>query len=374
MGEGDNGMSGIKSWSDKPFNEVPFCEPLMTKEDADAVWHQVISGWIGPGEKVKEFEEELGKYLRAKHVVCVNSGTTALHVAGLVLGQGDGEWWERSKTVLVPAYGVESVPNAFRWGRINPYYIDIDRKTGRMDPNKLAEFCEASPLWDGNELVCFVDFSGGIGEDLVAVRGICDEYGLKLIEDAACAMGHWFMDYHAGNWGHVGVLSFSVPKVLTTGQGGAVVTNDDEIAEKVRDYIDHGRFTGSGFGTNLRLTDIQAALGLSQLSRMGEILARKRLAHRAMRRKLGDYLFDTGSGVPLHNIVFSEAPDLLVERVREYGVRARRQYRCYDSTAVNARWWEEHAVYLPFGLRMNEDDGEYVGEAVLRTGVELVQP
>jgi len=357
------------SWSDKPYNEIPFCEPMMEKEEADAVWYQVMSGWIGPGERVEEFEAALAGYVKAKHVICTTSGTVALQLAARALfwGQEEPLPW-----VIAPAYGVASVGNAFWWADFQVLYADIDKGTGRMRPDEVERLVDEYS--DMGCMVCFVDFSGGMGEDLTEIRGICDEYKAPLIEDACCAMGHWFMDYHAGNWGNAGVLSFSVPKVLTTGQGGAVVTNDDGVAEKVRDYINHGRHTGEGSGSNLRLTDIQAALGLSQLTRMGEILECKRLAHRGIRRKLGKYLFSTDSGTPLHNIVFSETPELLVERLKEYGVNAKRQYQCWDSMAVSSQRWYLTAVYLPFGLRMNEEDGEYIGEAVLRTGVELVQP
>jgi len=212
-----------------------------------------------------------------------------------------------------------------------------------------------------------------------------------MIEDAAGALGHRYEGKAAGSFGTIGTYSFSVPKVLTTGQGGALLLNDPALAEKAACWIDHGdpdwRRTNlnRAIGTNLRFNDVLAALGLAQLRNLDERLERKRRAHAALREQLGPFLWGvTSSEAPLHNIVFCEKPDTLIEHLRVTGIQAARPYRtiadhpAYEQfrseSFPNADWWTASAVYLPFGLALTEDDALRIGSAVRDSGVTLELP
>lgn len=353
-------------------------EPWLPPGAAVAVHDQVASGWIGPGPTTRAFGEALEAYLGAAHCLLTCSGTLALSVAARGLGLAPGD------EVLVPAYGVVATINAFASIGMRPRLVDIDRRTGCMDPAALAASLERKPA-----AVCFVDFSGRTGDELERVAALCADSGIPLIEDAACALGQRHQGRAAGTFGTVGTLSFSVPKVLTTGQGGAVITDNPEIWARAAAYVDQGdldwRLTQRvrSVGTNLRFTDIQAALGATQLADLDRRLAKRRESYRAMQQILGARLFSIpGPEAPLHNIVLSPEADRLVEELRRRRIRAARQYCTLSEhpayaglaagTYPNADHWSRHAVYLPFGLTLGPNRAERVAETVFDSKVPLL--
>jgi perosamine synthetase len=213
---------------------------------------------------------------------------------------------------------------------------------------------------------------------------------LPLIEDAACAFGHRSGGKAAGSFGTMSTLSFSVPKVLTTGQGGAVLTDSQALADRALEYIDHGDLRwretnlNRGIGTNLRFNDILAALGSAQMRSIERRLARKRSVYLRLRALLGSCLYAVPDGeAPLHNIVFTKEPDRLVAHLRGQDIAAVRQYRSlyqhppyaylYDAKFANSDFWTDYAVYLPFGLALTEDDGERIGTAVKASKIFLMR-
>jgi perosamine synthetase len=350
---------------------LPLAEPWLPEEAAEAVRRQVASGFIGPGETTRVFGEALARVVGVAHAVPTVSGTVALSVAARALGLGPGD------EILVPAYGVISTINAFASMGLAPRLVDIDRRTGCMDPDRLR-----AAIGPETRAVCFVNFSGATGPDLEAVAGLCAGAGLPLIEDAACALGHRHAGRAAGSFGTLSVTSFSVPKVISTGQGGAVLTNEAGLRDAALSWIDQGDLDwrrtnlNRAIGTNLRFNDVLAALGLSQLEALDSRLARRRAVFAALKARLGSALFQVpGDEAPLHNIVFSDDPDALVARLRAQGVGAARQYRTlsqhppYQALAGDgfpgADHWTGHAVYLPFGMALTPEDGDRIGRAVL---------
>ena len=182
-----------------------------------------------------------------------------------------------------------------------------------------------------------------------------------------------------------------MPKVLTTGQGGALVARDPAVFDRAAAYIDQGDLEwrrtniNRGIGTNLRFTDLQAALGLCQLRELESRLARRRLVHRALRERLGDTLFAVpGDEAPLHNIIFASRADDLIGTLREKGVAAVRQYRTLsqhpaysdlaDRPFPDADYWTERAVYLPFGMALDQGAAAHIADAVQGSGVMLDRP
>ena len=355
---------------------IPLVDPWLADGYADAVRDQVLSGFIGPASTTRMFGDAIRAWAEAAHCTVTTSGTIALSVAAHALGLRAGD------EILVPAYGVISTINAFASFGLCPRLVDIDATTGCMDPARL-EAAIASPT----RAVCFVNFSGYTGENIRRVAEVCDRHGLPWIEDAACALGQRFEGGAAGTFGTVGTYSFSVPKVVTTGQGGAIVTANRQIADRAAAFVDQGdlewRRTNLNreIGTNLRFNDILAALGLAQMRDLESRLARRRAAHLVMRSHLGSRLYSVpGPEAPLHNIVFTPTPDALVTALSADGIAATRQYRtlaqhpAYASLAgdfSNADEWTARAVYLPFGTGLSEEDAARVARAVLASGVAL---
>jgi len=353
---------------------IPLVEPWIDEACADAVRTQVASGFLGPGEACRKFGEALTAFTGTEYAVTTTSGTVALSVAAHALGLKPGD------EIAVPAYGVISTINAFASMGLSPRLVDIDPVSGCMAPDSLR-----TRLRPQTKAVCFVNFSGHTGPTLVEVTRLCQERQIPLIEDAACALGSRWQDRKAGSFGTIGTLSFSVPKIVTTGQGGALLTNSTELRDKAAAYIDHGdlewRRTNlhRGIGTNLRFNDVSAALGLVQMQDIERRLVRKREAFEALRAELGPHLYGHDQAdTPLHNIVFSTRPDDLVTALRTAGFQATRQYRCLtehpayaslaDTSFPVAQSWSRHAVYLPFGLALTPENTARMGRETVAAG------
>jgi perosamine synthetase len=358
----------------KSTSFIPLVSPWLPDECAGAVHDQVRSGFIGPGRTTADFCATLAAFVGAERALATVSGTVALTVAARALDL------QPQDEILLPAYGVISTINAFAVAGLRPRLVDIDRMTGCVSVQGLAEACTPA-----TRAVCFVDFSGHTGQ-VAEAAAWCAERGLPLIEDAAGALGHRIGNRSAGTAGDVGIYSFSVPKVVTTGQGGALIAKRNDVFERAAAYIDHGDLEwrrtnlNRSIGTNLRFTDIQAAVGLVQLRQFDARLARRRALHDAMRSVLGDLLYRVPGGeAPLHNIVFSAKPDDLVRRLNDADIGAVRQYRTIaqhpayralaDRAFPNADYWTDSAVYLPFGMAMTTDDARRVAEEAKRSGL-----
>lgn len=361
------------------MKEIRLCEPWISASHADKVREQILSGWVGPGPATSEFASAIAAYTGSHHCLLTTSGTVALMVAAHALRLKPGD------EILVPAYGVISTINAFACVGLQPRLVDIERATGCMSPMRLAE-----SITPRTRAVCFVNFSGYTGENLLEVAELCQRKGLPLIEDAACAFGQQFEGRQAGTFGTVGIYSFSVPKIITTGQGGAVVTDSAEYFEEATRYIDHGgsnwRATNlvSHVGTNLRYNDILASFGLAQFKEISKRLVRKREAFEVFKGMLGKRIFQVpGENAPLHNIVFTPERKRLRDFLKDHGIEAIEQYRTLcehppyaslrDQGYPNADFWTNQALYLPFGLAINAEDARRIAAVVLESDVALTE-
>ncbi|MGH7660528.1 MAG: DegT/DnrJ/EryC1/StrS family aminotransferase [Vulcanimicrobiaceae bacterium] len=359
---------------------IPLVEPWLDDPCASEVGRQVASGFVGPGKTTENFAESLAAKLDVEHCILTTSGTTALSVAAHACGLKPGD------EILVPSYGVISTVNAFASIGLLPRLVEIERTTACINPMQLK-----TRITSRTKAVCFVNFSGYTGENIEQIRDISREAGVPLIEDAATALGHCHAGKSAGTFGTVGTLSFSPPKTITTGQGGAILTNSREHADAARAYIDHGDLEwrktnlNRAIGTNLRFNDVLAALGNAQLRTLDDRLDRRRQAYRALREVLGNLLYKVhGEQAPLFNIVFASDPDRLVDELRLRNIAAVRQYRSIyqhppyadlaDGGFPIADWWTNHAVYLPFGLALSQGDSRRIGTAVRDTKIDLLIP
>jgi perosamine synthetase len=239
-------------------------------------------GYWAKGPYIDEFETDLEQYLDVEHVLTVNSGTTALVAALEAAGIGRGD------EVIVPSFTFIATANAVKLVGATPVFADIERRTYGLDPESVRE-----AISEDTAAILPVHVYGTACR-ISELIDIGFEHDLLVIEDAAEAMGATYDDQSLGTFGDIGVLSFCQNKVLTTGEGGAVVTDDDEIARKVALYRSHGRSSADYFestasgdyqtvGTNIRMADINAAIGCAQLDRFDGILHRRRQVARRYR-------------------------------------------------------------------------------------------
>jgi len=357
---------------------IPLVEPWVSRGCAEAVRRQVASGFVGPGAAARSFADRVAGICEVAAAVPVASGTVALSVAAQVLGLKAGD------EVVVPAYGVISVINAFASIGLIPRLAEIDPRTGCIDPKLLEQAISPS-----TRAVAYVDFCGSIGPDLDRVAAICGDRGISLIEDAAWSLGRGPAGRRGGSFGTIGATSFSVPKIVTTGQGGAVLAHNAVQRDAAICAVDQGdvdwRQTNisNGIGSNLRLSDLSASLGIAQLDQLSERLARKRRVFGVLAEHLGARLFRPADGdPPMQNIIFVDRPNDVLIELRAKGVSAARPYRpmyhhapyrgLKNGNFPASELWFQHAVYLPFGMGMDEASAARVGEAVQHLSCRFV--
>lgn len=351
---------------------IPIYEPDL-KPYRQALLDQFDSGWIGPGAKVAEFARLLGEQF-GRHCTVAASGTSALMLAYLVLDLPPGA------TLCCPDYGLPACQNAARLLGFKVRLVDVRPETGCMDPDALAVAGANGDL----HCVVFVDHNGYAGEDLQRVRALCDRWGTPLIEDSAVALGC----PDAGRTGSMSILSFSVPKVVTTGQGGAVLTARADLAERLEQLVDQGgndwRKTRlhSSIGGNFRMTDLQAALGVAQLRDLSKLLEqrtqlwswyRESLEHNALRRQcIANDVHPSGWIVTTMADDVSHA-DAIIKSVQAAGFDCKRLYhpvhRCLpylDSDALypGAVSIYDRLIYLPSSLNLTREQVDAVCSAI----------
>lgn len=254
-------------------------KPWLGEEEARALAEVVASGWVAQGPKVKEFESRFAEFQGVRHAVATSSCTTALHLALVVAGIGPGD------DVIVPSLSFIATANAVTYVGARPVFCDVDPATG----NVTAETIHAALTLD-TRAVIVVD-QGGVPLDIDPIRELCDRHEITVIEDAACAVGSTYKGRPVGAGADVAVWSFHPRKILTTGEGGMLTTNRADWAARARTLREHSMSVSAAdrhgsllappesyleVGFNYRMTDLQAAVGLVQLGRLPEVLARRR--------------------------------------------------------------------------------------------------
>ncbi len=238
---------------------VPVAKPFVGEEEIAAVAEVMRSGMLAQGDVVTEFESRFADYCGAAHGIAVNSGTAALHAALLAAGIGPGD------SVIVPSFSFIATATCVSMCGATPVFVDVDEQTFTIDPAAVREAVRPD-----TKAVIGVHLYGQ-PFDVGAVRRICDEDDLVLIEDAAQAHGAVYRGRKVGSLGDLACFSFYPTKNMTTGEGGLVTASDADLAEKVRLFINHGqsqKYLHTAIGYNYRLTNIGAAVGLVQLDRL----------------------------------------------------------------------------------------------------------
>jgi dTDP-4-amino-4,6-dideoxygalactose transaminase len=272
---------------------VALTEVSVPEQDVQAVLDCLESGWLTMGPRTQAFEQALAEFVGTPHAVTVSSGTAALHLACLAAGIGAGE------EVIVPAFTFVASAAAVRYVGAEPVLCDVRGPHDfNIDPADVA-----SRITSRTKAVLAVHFCG-YPADVAALRALCDEHGLILIEDCAQAIGARVQEdgRQVGTVGELGAFSFFSKKQLCVGEGGMVATADDELAERVRLFRSHAMTSSTwdrhrghdpaydvvDIGFNYRMDEPRAAFGLSRLERLDQSIANRRAIVRAYRERLAE--------------------------------------------------------------------------------------
>jgi perosamine synthetase len=268
---------------------IPVMRPWLGAEEAAAAAAAVSSGWVAQGPRVAEFEEAFAAAIGARHAVALSSCTAALHLALVAAGVGAGD------EVVVPSLSFIATANAARYVGAEPVFADVDAATLNLTPATVEPH-----LTSRTSAVILVD-QAGVPADLDGMRALCEPRGIVVIEDAACAAGSVYRGRPAGAGAWLAAFSFHPRKLLTTGEGGMLVTSDGELADRLRRLREHGMDVSAAqrhssrqpvtehyleVGFNYRMTDVQAAIGLVQLGKLGRLVAARRAAARRYQEQL----------------------------------------------------------------------------------------
>jgi dTDP-4-amino-4,6-dideoxygalactose transaminase len=318
---------------------IPVMRPWLGAEEAAAAAEAVSSGWVAQGPRVAEFEAAFASAIGAGHAVAVSSCTAALHLALVVAGIGPGD------EVVVPSLSFIATANAARYVGALPVFADVDEVTQNLTP-VTVEPC----LTPRTRAVILVD-QAGVPADLEAIRALCGPLGITVVEDAACAVGSIYRGEPVGSRADLATFSFHPRKLLTTGEGGMLVTPSSDIDSRLRRLREHGMDLSAAarhsvrqpaiehyleLGFNFRMTDIQAAVGLVQLAKLDQLIARRRALAQRYQQLLAAIpgvrtITDPGYGTTNYQSFwvqlsddFPVSRDELLQHLAEAGVSARR--------------------------------------------------
>lgn len=259
---------------------IPLARPSFGAAEEAAVAEVLRSGWVAQGPTCEAFERRFAEVVDVPHAVSVSSCSTGLHLAVIACGVGPGD------EVILPSFTFPATANAVLYEGATPVLVDIQPETLNIDPAAVE-----AAITPRTKAVIGVHLFG-YPCDIEALEDICRRHDLKLIEDAACAIGTTIDGRMAGSFGDIACFSLHARKVVTCGEGGVLTTNHDDVAELVRSLRTHGADRDAGkreregaaptnaayvrLGYNYRLSDIQAAIGLVQLERLPELVAERR--------------------------------------------------------------------------------------------------
>jgi perosamine synthetase len=352
--------------------KISWWVPKMGTKEYEYIKEVLEKDYPNEGYLTKEFENKICKLVGSKYAVAVTSGTSALFLALKALGVGHGD------NVLVPAFTFIASANAVKMTGATPIFVDINSKNANIDTNALTQ-----AITPKTKAIMPVHVSGR-GADMQAIKTIAKQHNLAIVEDAAEAFMSKYKGQFLGTWGDLGCFSFSPHKIITTGQGGMVVTNNEELYKKLILLKDHGRpIKGTGgddvhhcVGYNFKLTNLQAAVGLGQLELLNQRVKRAKEIYSLYKKLLNNnpkihiFDFDTEQGeVPLWTDAICEQRDELQSYLKNHSIDARNYwhplhtqipYRMSDDTYPQSIEVAKKGFWLPSNFTMTDSDVEYV--------------
>ena len=345
-------------------------EPNISSEDMESVSRYMQSGsWITEHKLTKDLEDKVATYVDRKYAVAVPNGTIAIYLALIASGIRDGH------KVAVPNITMIATINAIIWAGAEPVIVDVDN-TLCMSLDSLKKVPEINA-------VIFVPLNGRVGSGL-EIQEYCKDKDIVLIEDSAHALGSSYLNQKCGSLGSLSIFSFTPHKIITMGQGGMVLSDDEDLYQKLIDIKTFNREKDksdvhNGFGLNFKITDLQSSLGLSQLSKLEEFNKMKKNLHRQYSNNLNDkYLksfneYETPWFIDFYCISENQREELYLY-LKQKNIETRFSYPSLSSQSylqniekTDLTFSEKvsnNILWLPSSTNLSREDVEYVSSAV----------
>ena len=359
--------------------KIPLAKPDIGKDEIQAVMETMKSGWVSQGEKVEDFEESFAKYCGVKYGVAVNNGTAALHIALAALGIKDGD------EVITTPLSCVATTNPIVYLNAKPVFVDVEPTTLNVNPALIEK-----RITRKTRVILPVHLFGH-PVDLDPLMEVAEKHGLYVIEDAAQAHGARYKGKKVGSLGHISCFSFYADKLITTVEGGMALTNDEELAEKMRllrrfGMNKHEKFYHPVLGYNYKLSDIHAAIGLVQLRKLDKYIERKRANIKYLKSRLShsnlklpvelDYAFNV---YYVCHILAEKGKEKIVEHLEQEGIETRpllsfipeqppyRKYG-YDLNKLQvARNAHQKGFYVSNSPLLTENELDLVASALIKS-------
>lgn len=361
---------------------IPVCEPTLIGGELENVIDCIKTNWISSkGKYIEEFEKQFSKFCNAKHGITTTNGTTALHLPLVALDIGKGD------EVVVPTFTMIASAFAVVYTGATPVFVDCEPDTWNIDVNKIEE-----KITNKTKAIMPVHIYGH-PVDMDPLFEIAEKHGLRVIEDAAEAHGAEYKGKRVGCFGVAGCFSFYANKIITTGEGGMILTNDDNLAEKIRELKDlahskERRFLHKRIGFNCRMTNLQAAIGVAQMKNINKLIEMRR-----KNAKLYNSLLSDIKGIVLpqekewaknvywmYAIVledsFGISRDEFMKKLKEKGIGTRTFFipmheqpilKKMGLSGTNypvADYISERGLYLPSSSSLTEDDIRFICQTI----------
>lgn len=348
-------------------------KPSFDEKEANALNEYMQSGgWVTEFRKTREFESLIADYTGAKYCSIICNGTLSLTAALIACGVGVGD------EVIVPDFTMVATANAAELIGAKTVFVDIDMIDLCLDFEKMK--LAVTPK---TKAIMLVSINGRYPKKMEKFVSFCKEKNIYLIEDAAQSLGSFYNGKHLGTFGDIGSFSFSAPKIITTGQGGALITDNEELYNKIVQIRDFGRLSGGcdnylSKGWNLKFTDIQAVIGITQMAKLNQRIDRK--------KEMAKLYYDRLSGIPDITLVETDFDETtlwfidilcqerteLIQYLREKGIGTRQVYPAlhsepaygYEGEFPNAQEVAAKGLWLPSYVEIKDSEIIYICECI----------
>jgi perosamine synthetase len=351
-------------------------EPWFGSEEKEALnQYMEEGGWLTEFKRTSEFENRIAEYTGAKHCIVVNNGTISLTLIALAAGIKAGD------EVIVPNYTMIATPNSVKMFGAIPVFVDVEIDTLCMNIEEARK-----ALSPRTKAIFFVNANGRYPKaGIEAFQRLCNEHGLIFLEDAAQSLGSKYPDgRHQGTIGLAGSFSFSAPKIITTGQGGAIITNDDEMASRLRRLKDFGRSGGGNdihdsIGYNFKFTEMQAVIGNEQMKKMPWRVERKKeilnlyIKKLSLVKEIQFFDQDLSFTTPWFIDVLTDNRAELIKFLKDKGIGTRTMYppineqKAYNVPGNHpvSNLVGKNGLWLPSASQLKDDEIEYICRKII---------